>query len=413
MMNEKIKKSNPLKPDAESLFPDAGLSENGNEDKATIDPDHYLPADREAGRLAVNKNYFLLFLMLIVFIGCYHIIKPYLNTIILAALLAIIFSPIHFKIEQKLAGRKNIAALFSCILITLVVVLPLVFMLITLIGQGINSFNAIYDWVEAGRYRQIMGHPLITGLLVQVDRWLPDVQKLFPNMHLENIQIDKMALNLTGSVGKILIDQGGNLAGNLSAFVGKFFMMLFTFFFFIRDEKKIMGAAFHLIPLSASQEEKILTKIKTVVKSALLGTLVTALAQGAAGGIAFWIAGLPGFFWGMMMAFASLIPMIGTALIWIPAAVFLFVSGHAGYGSFMVLWCVVVVGMIDNLVRPLFMQGGADMSTLLIFFAILGGLNYFGLIGLLYGPLIFGLAMVLLYIYKLEFEPFLERQDRT
>ena len=79
----------------------------------------------------------------------------------------------------------------------------------------------------------------------------------------------------------------------------------------------------------------------------------------------------------------------------------------------MVLWCVVVVGMIDNLVRPLFMQGGADMSTLLIFFAILGGLNYFGLIGLLYGPLIFGLAMVLLYIYKLEFEPFLERQDRT
>lgn len=412
-MNEKIKKSKPLKPDAEPRFPDAGLSENGNEDKATIDPNHYLQTDREAGRIAVNKNYFLLFLMLIVFIGCYNILKPYLNTIILAALLAIIFSPIHLKIEQKLSGRKNTAAFFSCILITLVVVLPLVFMLIAIIGQGISSFNAIYDWVEAGRYQKLMGHPLITGLLAQVDRWLPDVQKYFPNMQLENIQIDKMVLNLTGSVGKILIDQGGNLAGNLTVFVGKFFMMLFAFFFFIRDEKKIMGAAFHLIPLSASQEEKILLKIKTVAKSALLGTLVTALAQGAAGGIAFWIAGLPGFFWGMMMAFASLIPMVGTALIWIPAALFLFVSGHLGYGSFMVVWCVVVVGMIDNLVRPLFMQGGADMSTLLIFFAILGGLNYFGLIGLLYGPLIFGLAMVLLYIYKLEFEPFLKRQDRT
>ena len=392
-MNEKIQKSDPSKSDA-------GVSEAGNEEIATITPDGH-------------KNYFLLFLLLVVFIGCYHVIKPYLNTIILAALLAIIFSPVHLKIEKKMGGRKNTAAFFSCILITLVVVLPLVVMIIALIGQGINSFNAIYDWVATGQYQKLMGHPVITGLLALVDRWLPDVQKLFPNMQLENLQIDKMVMNLTGSVGKLLIDQGGNLAGNLSILVGKFFMMLFAFFFFIRDEEKIKNAVFHLIPLSASQEEKILTKIKTVAKSALLGTLVTALAQGAAGGIAFWIAGLPGFFWGMMMAFASLIPMVGTALIWIPAAVYLFISGHPGYGVFMIVWCIVVVGMIDNLVRPLFMQGGADMSTLLIFFAILGGLNYFGLIGLLYGPLIFGLAMVLLYIYKLEFESFLDGQDRA
>ncbi|MBW1867164.1 MAG: AI-2E family transporter [Deltaproteobacteria bacterium] len=412
-MDKKIKKNNPLKKDAGPLSPDAGLSEIQAENKAVMEDGCHLPAAGEVGRSAVNKNYFLLFLLLIVFIGCYHIIKPYLNTIILAAILAIIFSPIHSKIEKKLSGWENTAAFFSCILITLVVVLPLVFMLTALIGQGISSFNAIYDWVEAGKYQKLMEHPFITGLLARVDRWLPDVQKYFPNMQLENIQIDKMVLNSTASIGKILIDQGGNLAGNLTALVGKFFMMLFTFFFFIRDEKKITNTVFHLIPLSASQEEKILLKIKTVSKSVLLGTLVTALAQGAAGGIAFWIAGLPGFFWGMMMAFASLIPMVGTALIWIPAAVFLFVSGHWGYGIFMVLWCIIVVGMIDNLIRPLFMQGAADMSTLLIFFAILGGLNYFGLIGLLYGPLIFGLAMVLLYIYKLEFEAFLDRQDRT
>lgn len=412
-MNKKNKKSNPPKPNAKFLPPDAGLSEIQDENKKIKDVGNCLPADEEAGRSAANKNYFLLLLMLMVFIGCYNIIKPYLNTIILAAILAIIFSPIHLKIEKRLPGRKNMAAFFSCILITIVVVLPLVFMLIALIGQGISSFNAIYDWVDAGKYQELMDHPVFTGLTAWVDRWLPDVQKYFPNMQLENIQIDKMVLNLTASIGKILIDQGGSLAGNLSAFVGKSFMMLFTFFFFIRDEEKITNSALHLIPLSTSQEKKILLKIKTVSKSVLLGTLVTALAQGAAGGIAFWIAGLPGFFWGMIMAFASLIPMVGTALIWIPAAIFLFVSGHWGYGIFMVLWCIIVVGMIDNLIRPLFMQGAADMSTLLIFFAILGGLNYFGLIGLLYGPLIFGLAMVLLYIYKLEFEPFLDRQDRT
>jgi predicted PurR-regulated permease PerM len=113
------------------------------------------------------------------------------------------------------------------------------------------------------------------------------------------------------------------------------------------------------------------------------------------------------------MAFASLIPLVGTALIWVPAAGYLFISGEWGYGIFMVTWCAVVVGMIDNFVRPLFMQGAADMSTLLIFFAILGGINYFGLIGLLYGPLIFGLAMVFLHIYNLEFGSFLNNQDRS
>ena len=187
--------------------------------------------------------------------------------------------------------------------------------------------------------------------------------------------------------------------------------MLFTFFFFIRDEESIIKYLLHLVPLSASQEEKIIAKIKAVAKSALLGTFVTAIAQGACGGFAFWISGLPGLFWGMVMAFASLIPMVGTALVWVPAAFYLFVSGHLGLGIFMVIWCVVVVGAIDNLVRPLFMQGSADMSTLLIFFAILGGINYFGLLGILYGPLIFGLAMVLLYIYDVEYETFLNSQD--
>ena len=142
-----------------------------------------------------------------------------------------------------------------------------------------------------------------------------------------------------------------------------------------------------------------------------MGTFVTAIAQGAAGGIAFTIAGLPGLFWGMVMAFASLIPMVGTALIWIPAAVYLLIWVHWGWALFLVIWCVVLVGGIDNILRPLFMQGSAKMSTLLIFFSILGGINLFGLLGILYGPLIFGLAMILLYIYDLEFEPFLNQQD--
>ena len=157
---------------------------------------------------------------------------------------------------------------------------------------------------------------------------------------------------------------------------------------------------------------QIILKIKEIAKSALLGTFVTALAQGIAGGIAFYICGLPGLFWGMVMAFASLIPMVGTALVWVPAAVYLVLSGSPWLSLFLVIWCIIIVGGIDNFLRPLFMQNGSEMNTLLIFFSILGGISSFGLLGLLYGPLLFGLALVLLYIYDIEFKPFLSDLDR-
>ena len=349
--------------------------------------------------------------MIAVFIGCYKIIEPYIHTIILAVILSIIFTPIHLKIEKITRGKNNVAAFISCVIVTLVVIIPIIFMIFAIIQQGANSFASIYRWIEAGKYQTIIEHPTVINLWVWINGYLPDVKKLFPDLDIKNLQIDEILMKSTAAFGKSLLNQGGHIAGNITSLTAKFFLMLFTFFFFIRDEKKIFKYILHLIPLGSSQENRIMTKIKDVAKSALLGTFVTALAQGAAGGIAFYICGLPGFFWGMAMAFASLIPMIGTALIWIPATLFLVISGSFKLAVFMVIWCVVVVGGLDNFVRPLFMKGGADMSTLLIFFAILGGINYFGLIGLLYGPLIFGLAMVLLYIYNIEFDEFLTGQD--
>jgi predicted PurR-regulated permease PerM len=344
-------------------------------------------------------------------IGCYHVISPYLHPILIAAILASMLTPLHKRIERLFRGKKNAAAIVSCLFLTMVVVLPLIVIFLSVIQQGIQSFKAISLWVETIKMQDVIHHPAVVQIIEWVDRVMPDVKKVFPDIDLKNLQLDKMLLGVTKFSGKMLIDQGGNLAGNTTAIIGKFFLMLFCFFFFIRDGKSLADHILHLVPLSYYQEEKIILKMKTVAKSALLGTFVTAIAQGAAGGFAFWVVGLPGLFWGMVMAFASLIPMVGTALIWIPAAGFLFITGHWGYGFFMIIWCMIIVGGIDNLVRPLFMQGSADMSTLVIFFAILGGIHTFGLIGLLYGPILFGLAMVLLYIYEIEYTTFLDKQD--
>ncbi|MDY6825179.1 MAG: AI-2E family transporter [Thermodesulfobacteriota bacterium] len=351
-------------------------------------------------------HYFLLFLLIVSLFFCYRIIRPYFDPIFFALMLAALASPIYQWIEKKTRGRKNLAALIACGLLTVVIIVPFIFLLLVIINQGINSFNAISAWIAAGNLERLQDAPFIAKMVELGRQYIPD--RLLADMDLKSA-----AVQASSAAGKALVSQGGQIIGNISVIVIKFLLMIFVFFFVLKDQDTFYEYVRHLSPLSSKHEAILLQKIKDVAKSALLGSLVTAAAQGAAGGIAFSICGLPGFFWGAMMAFSSLVPVVGTALIWVPAAGYLFISGAWGFGIFMVIWSVMVVGMIDNFLRPLFMKGGAGMSTVIIFFAILGGINYFGLSGLIYGPLIVGITMVLLYIYDLEFNAFLNSQDRT
>lgn len=370
----------------------------------------------QGGFFNLNQSQVFLFVLLIAsFFGCYLMLRPYLNAVILALILSILLYPVNRRIKKWVKGRKNLAAFLTCVLLVLLVMLPLTFVLFALIQQGYQSITAISDWIASGKYQDLINHPWTQKAIELGDKYLPNAQKLFPDLdiqtvNLQTLNIDKILLEF----GKILLNQGGSFFGNITALIAQSFLMLFSLFFLVRDQETIFRTALHLIPLSASHERKIVEKVTAVARSAMLGTLITAAAQGTAGGIAFKIAGLPALFWGAMMSFSSLIPFVGTSLIWLPASIYLFLSGRWKYGIFMVLWSVLVVGMIDNFIRPLFMkESGSGMSTLVIFFAILGGLSYFGLIGLLYGPLIVGITLVLLYIYSLEFKGLLNQLDRS
>lgn len=383
--------------------------------KKSIKPDKSAVGSRNLQPATPGKfnfsHYFLFCLILLVLFACYNIIKPYLHSILLAMILSAVFNPVHAGIVTLVKGRENLGAFLSCLLLTLVVVLPLILVSFALIRQGVQSFAGIQEWIAQGGISKLTEHPYVLIFIKRIETLLPDVQKVLPDIDPQKLKLDQVLLQAATSAGKTLMSQGGHLAGNMASFSGKFFLMIFTFFFMVRDEKQIISRILHLIPLNSRQENEIMEKIKSVARSALFGTFATSVAQGLAGGIAFWIAGLPGLFWGTVMAFASLVPLVGTALVWVPAAIYLFVSGKPALGIFMVLWCVLIVGSIDNFLRPLFMQGSSEMSTPVIFFSIIGGMNYFGLIGLLYGPLIFALAIVLLYIYNIEFELFLNYQD--
>ncbi len=351
-------------------------------------------------------HYFLIFLIILALYFCWLIMRPYVDPVLMALILAALTSPVNEWLVKRLRGRENLAALISCLLLVLIIVVPVVIMLSVVIRQGIHSFTAIQQWIAAGHFETLMNSPLIARVMGLATKYLP------ANI-MQDLDLSSTVMQVSSASGKWLVSKGGYFIGNLSMAAGKFFIMIFVFFFAIKDLQRMVDYVLHLVPLSSGHETVLVKKIKDVARSALLGSFVTALAQGAAGGLAFAICGLPGFFWGAVMAFASLIPVVGTALIWVPAAGYLLVSGSWGRGLFLVIWCVVVVGMIDNLLRPLFMKGGAGMSTVLIFFSILGGISYFGLTGILYGPLVFGITMVLLYIYDLEFGAFLKHQDNS
>ncbi|MDW3189098.1 AI-2E family transporter, partial [Vibrio sp. Vb0932] len=252
----------------------------------------------------------------------------------------------------------------------------------------------------------IFQHPWVIKGLSIVNEYLP-FDKIEPKAIAEKIG------QFATTFGSNLVAISAKILGDATNFLMDFFLMLFVLFFLLRDHDKIISAIRHILPLSRSQEDRILTEIEQVSKSAVMGSFLTAIAQGLAGGIGMWLAGFPGLFWGTMMGFASFIPVVGTALIWIPAAAYLFLTGDMTWAIFLTAWSVVIVGSIDNLLRPLLMQGSAGMNTLMIFFSLLGGLHLFGLIGLIYGPLIFAVTMVLFNIYEEEFKDFLNQQDNS
>ncbi len=360
-----------------------------------------------------SRHYFLMALLGVSLFGCFRIIQPYLGPIILAMILAIVFHPVHQRIERQLGNRKSLSATLSCFLLMAAFVMPLFLIAAAAVQQGIESARSIIDWVNQGGIEIMMQKPYIAALMEKFHDRFIQLQKFFPDLKFEKMDIAAKMMGFSSWLLSFLTDQASTILKNLTMMIGSFALMLFVFFFMIRDYDTVVDGILHLSPLSTSHEQRLLNRIKDVSSSALLGTIVTGIAQGAAGGIALWLCGLPGLFWGAVMAFASLIPIVGTATVWIPAALYLAVSGRWGAGLFLAIWCIIIVGLMDNLVRPLFMKGGADMSAALIFLSILGGINLFGIIGILYGPLVFGIAIVLLYIYEAEFGDFLDHQDKN
>ncbi|MEZ5572649.1 MAG: AI-2E family transporter [Halioglobus sp.] len=347
----------------------------------------------------------LLLFLAVALYACYWLIKPFLEPIIMAILVGLLAYPLHERVVRWVRGRQSVAALLSCVALSLLFLIPTLMLLVAVLKQGVDYSVIVHDWATQDNIHQLMTQPWVVEVKSRITRILPEGALAADN-------IREKALAAAGLMGRQFADVSTSILGSLTRFLINIVLLLFVLFFVLRDHDKLIAFLHRALPLSRSEEEALFNEVKAVSKSALLGSLMTAMTQGFVGGFGLWLAGFPGVFWGAVMAFTSLIPFVGTALVWVPAALFLLVTGQWGWALFLLIWGVVVVGSIDNFLRPLFMQG-ASMNTVVIFFSLLGGLQVFGLIGLIYGPLIFSIALVLFKLYESAFSDFLDSQDNN
>ncbi len=350
---------------------------------------------------------FLLLILLGALFLAFRLLQPFINPIILAIVLAGLFHPLQRRVLKRFPRwSKSLISLGMVGVITLVIILPVFVFITALVDQGIQLSTTVRDWATSDKLSNLLRHP-------SIDQSLGWISEKLPFVKLDDLDLQSQAVALAKILSEYFLRHGAGMLGNLALLLTSFFIMIFIVFYLLRDGESMITRIKHLSPLREEQENRIFAKISGVSRSVLMGSLLTAVLQGIVGGVGMAIVGIPGLFWGTMLAFTSLVPVVGTALVWVPATGYLLLIGHWKSAIFFALWSAVVVGSIDNFLRPFLMRGSAGMSPFWIFMAILGGVQLFGLAGLLYGPLIIGFAMIMLLIYEEEFQQYLHDKDQS
>jgi len=327
----------------------------------------------------ISKGFFILILFIVTF-AFLDVLKPYYTSVLWAAILAVIFHPMKTTFRQSLGGRNGLAALLSMLVICLIVFTPLG----ALASSLAIEFNTVYDKLQANNAQFPV---MLAEFLQHLPRWA----RHFLTAHqLDNAVVIQQKLTevaLRGSqymAGSVFLIGKGTFS-----FIVGFAIMLYLLFFLLKDGSYLVNLMLQALPLSKHVKHHLFVKFAAVSRATVKGTVVVAVVQGALGGLAFYFMGIEGsLLWGALMAFLSIIPAVGSAIIWVPAAIYFFASGILWKGFFLVGFFVVVIGIVDNVLRPLLVGKDTKMPDYLILIATLGGIEVYGINGIIIGPLI-------------------------
>ena len=324
---------------------------------------------------------------------CWLMVQPFINVVLWAAVLTVVFYPTHRRIQARVGSPSGAAAL-STLLVIVLIVLPATFITVAVVRELAGAADNLQAGVQ--KLSSASTIPWVAWILERTGGYVeinPEAAKTF--------------------IAERLQSWGGALAASTLLLVGgavgaivQMVLVVFTMFYMFRDGNAIRHAAYRILPLERIQMHDIAVRTQEVIGATIYGVLVISAIQGILGAIIFSLLGLPSpLLWGVVMFFLSMIPMAGSFLVWVPAAIYLGLTGEYIKAGMLVAWGAIVIGSIDNFLSPRLVGRRARLHELLIFFSVLGGLQVFGVLGLVLGPVVVAVTLALIEMVRQAHRP--------
>ena len=329
-------------------------------------------------------------------------VQQFLMALFLAGLFSALARPLFLRLQRRLGGRRHLASLATLLVVAVVVLIPLALLIAIVVAQALDVTQTVVPWVK-----QRLADPdaFREGL-----RRMPFFEELVP---LREMMLERAGEAVTVASKFVVGGLSSFTLGTLNFFFMAF-VMLYSMYFLQIDGNKLINKILYYLPLKSVDERVMLQKFTSVTRATLKGTLLIGLLQGTLAGIAFAIAGIENaVFWGTVMVVLSIIPAVGSALVWVPACIFLAVQGQVASAVALGLFCGLIVGTLDNVLRPILVGRDTKMHELMIFLSTLGGIFMFGFTGLFIGPLIASLFVSIWEMYGVEFSELLPDVDEV
>ena len=342
------------------------------------------------------RTAFVLILVLLISGLFLAVTWPFLQALLVGAMLAGLCQPLYRWLVRLFGGRRSLASAATLLILLAILIGPVSAVLGLVVGQALTVSERAIPWIQEN-----------FGAATTIDfrQWLINH---FP-LAADFVPSQREILNNLGEAAKAA---GGYLVGWASAFTAgtagfllQFCVMLYAMFFFLRDGRAILQRIFYYIPLNHEDEVRMLERFVSVTRATIKGTILISIIQGSLAGVGFYFAGIDGAaFWGAVMTILSVVPGIGATLVWVPTVIYLYALGQPLAATLLAIWCAGVVGTVDNVLRPYFVGKDAEIPDLLILTSTLGGLFLFGPIGFIIGPLVCGMFLTALDIYGTAFK---------
>jgi predicted PurR-regulated permease PerM len=347
-------------------------------------------------------NIILWFFLALFLVSCFllgWLLWPFISVIVLAAVITGIFNPIYRYLNRKLS--PTISSLITCLIIFLVLFIPVSVFVGILANEAYDMYLRAKGALASNPFKELIENSKI------VDR----INDLLVNfgITITGDEVNRAIAELGRAVGLYLYEQARSMTANIFNFLVNFFFMLLIIFYLLIDSRRLITFIVRISPLPDDQEEKLIQKFKDMAGAILIGNGLGGLIQGTLGGAVFALCGFQSpFLWGVIMALLAFLPIVGIGAVFLPSAIYLFLQGRIGTGIFFVVFYVVLSGGIEYFFKPKLVGQRVQMHTLLVFLAIIGGLKLFGILGIIYGPLVVTAFLTLSDIYESSYQRIVE-----